>query len=161
MVFLRCNSLACVSGRLYLCPKPSGTQLHLSHEAAWISQSGYINKMPIYTREEDCALNGKFPKEQDSSVKAWTEADSLRTLAASRAREELGRGSGWKNKRTLSCPLVTRAKPVCQICCPRKSCKCNLKKAEGVAWLPWLPLECARPEEGMVSYDRWASLDEG
>lgn len=126
-----------------------------------MSQSGYINKMTISTRKEDCALNGKVPKEQDSSVKAWTEADSLRTLAANRAREVLDRGSGVKNKWTLSCPLVTRAKPVCQICCPRKSCKCNLKKAEGVAWLPWLPLGCARPKEGMISYDRGDSLDEG
>lgn len=46
--------------------------------------------MTIYTREEGCALIGKVPKEQDSYVKAWTEADSLRTLAANKAREELG-----------------------------------------------------------------------
>lgn len=56
---------------------------------------------------------------------------------------------------------MTRAKHDCQICCPGKSCKCNLKKAEGVAWLPWFPLECARPEEGTASYERGTNLDEG
>lgn len=106
------------------------------------------------------ALNGKVSKELNSSVKTWTEADSLRTLAANRAREELERGSGAENKWTLSCPLVTRAKRDCQICCPGKSCKCNLKKAEGVVWLPWFPLECSRPEEGMASYERGTNLDE-
>lgn len=65
-------------------------------------------------------------------------------------RKILERGVG--NKWTLSCPLVTRAKPVCQTCCLGKIYKCALKKkkAEGVAWLLWLALELSRPEEGRV-----------
>lgn len=73
-------------------PGVTRKQLNLSQEAVGISQSGYISKMTICTREKDCALIGKVPKEQGSSVKAWTEADSLRTLAANRATEELGVG---------------------------------------------------------------------
>lgn len=58
--------------------------------------------MTIYTREEGCALNGKVPKEQDTSVKDQTEADSLRTLAANKAREKLEKGWGWGRINGLS-----------------------------------------------------------
>lgn len=36
-------------------------------------------------------MNGKASEKQGSRVKAWTEADSLRALAANKAREELGK----------------------------------------------------------------------
>ena len=51
----------------------------------------------------------------------------MRSLAANRAREKLVKVGGV-NKWTLSCPLVTRAKPVCQTCCLGTIYKCALKK---------------------------------
>lgn len=108
-------------------------------------------------------MNGKVPKEQDTSVKDRTEADSLRTLAANKAREKLEKGLGvGENKWTLSCPLATRAKPVCQTCCLGKIYKCALEKKQrewhGCHGHPWSMPDLRREEKG---YDSGASLGEG
>jgi hypothetical protein len=151
-LFCSWNFLACMSGRLYLSLKPSRTQLHFSHETSGISPYGYINKMTIYTRDKDCAWNGKSLRNRIHLSRIRRRQTTWGAWQQTELEKNLWRWEGWING--LSHVLWWQGlnlfvKPAAW----GRSINVlwKKKKAEGVAWLLWLPLEHSRPEEGRVS----------